>query len=130
VKTLCIRAGYEEGHILFRDTVNYCNISFARPTRWFVRFFGDSRRPNITTLVSTDQVRELAANFDVEDSPQVFGVSRVYIDDIAQLWALESVILQSLNILLGSSSKGDQSELNDLELSEIRYQSREVHLNQ
>ena len=130
VKTLCIRAGYEEGHILFRDTVNYCNISFARPTRWFVRFFGDSRRSNITTLVSTDQARELAANFDVEDSPQVFGVSRVYIDDIAQLWALESVILQSLNILLGSSIKGDQSELNDLELSELGYPSREVPLNQ
>jgi hypothetical protein len=130
VKALCLRAGYEEGQILFRDTVNYCNISFGRPTRWFIRFFGDSRRPNITTLVPTDQARETAPDFDVEESPQVFGVSRVYIDDVAQLWALEPIILQSLNILLGSSNKGEQSEVNDPELNKFGYEGGEVHLNQ
>jgi hypothetical protein len=58
----------------------------------------------------------------VEEAPQVFGVSRVYIDDMAQLWTLEPVILQSLNILLGSSNKGDHAKLNDLELNEIGYE--------
>ncbi len=110
VKAMCLRAGYEEGHILFRDTVNYCNMSFGRPTKWFVRFFGDTRRLNITTLVPIDQAREAASNFDVEEAPPVFGVSRIYLDDIAQLWALESVVPQSLNILLASANKEDKSE--------------------
>jgi hypothetical protein len=75
-----------------------------------VRFFGDSRRLNITTLVPTSQARESAPNFDVEESPQVFGTSRIYFNDIAQLQDLEPVILQSLSILLGSVNKEDRSE--------------------
>jgi predicted type IV restriction endonuclease len=112
VKALCLHAGYDEEQILLRDTVNYCNISFGRPTKWFVRFFGDSRRLNITTLVPTSQAREAAPDFDIEDSPQVFGISCIYFDNIDQLRTLEPVILQSLNLLLRSSSKEDKSELN------------------
>ena len=110
VKAMCLHAGYEEGQILFRDTVHYCNMSFSRPTKWFVRFFGNARRLNITTLVPIDQAREAASNFDVEEPPPAFGVSRIYIDDIAQLWALEAVVLQSLNIFLASANTGDKSE--------------------
>jgi predicted type IV restriction endonuclease len=117
VKALCLHAGYDEAQILLRDTVNYCNISFGRPTKWFIRFFGDSRRLNITTLVPTSQAREAAPDFDVEDSPQVFGVSRIYFDNIDQLRALEIVILQSLNILLRLPNKEDKSESNAHELS-------------
>jgi hypothetical protein len=110
VKALCLRAGYDEEQILLRDTVNYCNISYGRPTKWFVRFFGDSRRLNITTLVPTPQARELAPNFDVEESPQVFGTSRIYFNDIAQLQDLDPLILQSLGMLLESVNKGDRAE--------------------
>jgi hypothetical protein len=119
VKALCLHAGYDEGQILLRDTVNYCNISFGRPTKWFVRFFGDTRRLNITTLVPTSQAREVAPDFDVEESPQVFGVSRIYFDNIDQLRSLEVVILQSLNILLKSSNKEDKSDLNAIKLRNL-----------
>jgi hypothetical protein len=119
VKALCLHAGYDEGQILLRDTVNYCNISFGRPTKWFVRFFGDTRRLNITTLVPTSQAREVAPDFDVEESPQVFGVSRIYFDNIDQLRSLEVVILQSLNILLKSSNKENKSDLNAIKLRNL-----------
>jgi hypothetical protein len=83
---------------LYRDTINYFNVSFERPTKWFVRFFGDSRRKAIVTLVPTVEVQAMVEGFDVEDAPATFGVSRIYIDSPAQLWALEKVLLRSLEL--------------------------------
>lgn len=101
VKEICVRAGYDADQILFRDTVYYCNVSFGKPTKWFVRFFANARRKNMSTLLSTERCRELAPGSEVEDSPGAFGVSRIYITDAEQLGTLEPVILQSLQLLLG-----------------------------
>jgi predicted type IV restriction endonuclease len=99
VKTLCVRAGYESEQILLRDTTMYCNVSFGRPTKWFVRFFCDTRRLNITTLLPVEQAQEAAPDFVVEESPSVFGNSRIYFDDLDQLWKLEVLLLKSLALL-------------------------------
>jgi len=74
------------------------HVSYQTPTRWFVRFFGDKRRTAITTLVSTEEARSLAEGFDVEDSPPVFGVSRVYLDGPDSVPRLRGLILRSLAI--------------------------------
>jgi predicted type IV restriction endonuclease len=104
VKTICVRAGYESEQILMRDTINYCNVSFSRPTKWFVRFFCDTRRLNITTLLPVEQAQEAAPDFVVEESPSVFGNSRIYFDDLDQIWKLEALLLKSLAILSASDS--------------------------
>ena len=50
-------------------------------------------------MVPADEARELAQGLETEAAPSVFGVSRVYIDTIDQLWALKQVVLRSLELL-------------------------------
>lgn len=106
VKDICNKAGYEVSRILIRDTVNYCNVSFDKPTKWFVRFFGDARRKNIVTLVPTGEVRGIVEGFEIEDAPSTFGVSRIFIDEVDQMRTIEAVVIRSLEILLNESAKG------------------------
>jgi predicted type IV restriction endonuclease len=101
VKQHCLNAGYDPEQVLLRDTVNYCNASYQLPTKWFIRYFGDSRKKNITTLVPTEEARQLAINCEVEDSPGVFGVSRIYINEVEKLMDLGNLITRSLSLLQG-----------------------------
>lgn len=99
VRSICERAGGDPDKVLYRDTINYFNVSYERPTRWFVRFFGDAKRKSIVTLVPVEEAAALAPGFETEAAPTAFGVSRVFIDDIAQLWGLTAVIGKSLQLL-------------------------------
>lgn len=99
VKRICVEAEFDADDILQRDTVNYFNVSYKRPTKWFLRYFGDSRRKAIVTWVPVDEATGLAAGFETEAAPPAFGVSRVYIDDIEQLSSLKPLIRRSLEIL-------------------------------
>lgn len=99
VSDICEEEGYDRSRILARDTLNYFNVSLDRPTKWFIRFFGDQKRKNIVTPLSVDQLRELAPGFEVEESPATFGASRIYIDDIAQTVALKQVVLRCVETL-------------------------------
>jgi hypothetical protein len=101
VKDLCVRAGVESTDILYKDTLYYFNVSFKKPTKWFVRFFGDAQRKGITLWVPSEEAMSLAEGFEVEDAPQSFGVSRIYMSSIDQISALEKVILRSLEICRG-----------------------------
>jgi len=101
VQEMCESTGVSRDDIQHRDTTHYLNVSYKRPRRWFVRFFGDKRRKAITTLVPTREAQALASGFDVEDSPNVFGVSRVYLDEPDSLDRLRPLILRSLEICRG-----------------------------
>ena len=70
-------------------------------TKWFIRYFGDSRKKNITTLVPTNEARQLAMGCEVEDSPGTFGVSRIYISEVEKLMDLGNLITRSLGLLQG-----------------------------
>ena len=105
VRKICAQAGHDPDDILIRDTTSYCNASYQKPTKWFVRLFGDSRRKNITTWVPTDQARDLAPGREVEDAPSVFGVSRIYIKDIEDLWLLAPLITKSLETAIGERER-------------------------
>ena len=56
---------------------------------------GPDRPP---ALVPAEEAQLLCHDFEVEEAPTAFGVSRVYIDDIAKVWAIRSVITRSLEI--------------------------------
>lgn len=99
VRNICERSGADPEKVLYRDTVNYFNVSYERPTKWFLRFFGDSRRKSVVTLVPPEEAADLAHGFEVEAAPATFGVSRIYIEDIAQVWGLTGVVARSLAIL-------------------------------
>ncbi len=102
VKEVCVSAGINAEDVLFRDTVNYFNVSYKRPTKWFIRFFGDAKRKNIVSPLSLEEAKELAPNFELEQAPPVFGKTRLYIDNVSQVRALKEFVLQSLE-----SSKKD-----------------------
>jgi hypothetical protein len=101
VKQHCLSAGYDPEQVLLRDTINYCNASYQLPSKWFIRYFGDSRKKNITTLVPTNEARQLAMGCEVEDSPGTFGVSRIYISEVEKLMDLGNLITRSLGLLQG-----------------------------
>jgi hypothetical protein len=105
VKKICSEAGYDPDLVQLRDTINYCNASYRRPKKWFIRYFGDTRRKNITTLVPTLEARKLIADREVEDSPAVFGVSRIYINSVDDLLQMENLITRSLLILENEPAK-------------------------
>ncbi|MBI5500635.1 MAG: type I restriction enzyme HsdR N-terminal domain-containing protein [Deltaproteobacteria bacterium] len=108
VRDICVKAGTKAEEILSRDTVNYFNVSIRRPTKWFLRYFVTSKRRYIATWVPTTEARVLAPGFEVEDAPAVWGVSRVYLDGPAQLWAIKALVLRSLE--LAQARKDDAPE--------------------
>lgn len=99
VKAICSKAGYAEEDILHRDTTGYFNVSYKRPTKWFVRFFSGGQRRSIVTLVPVEEARGLCSGFEVEEAPSGYGISRVYVDSVAQLWAFTALVTRSLQIL-------------------------------
>lgn len=98
VRDICVKAGVKADEILWKDTVNYFNVAIRKPTKWFLRFFGSARRKYIVTWVRTEEARKLVTGFEVEDSPAVWGVSRLYLDVPAQLWAVKALVLRSLEL--------------------------------
>lgn len=109
VRMICEKHGADPEKILYRDTVNYFNVSYDRPTKWFIRFFSGSRRKSIVTLVPVEEAAELVTGFELEEAPSSFGVSRIYIDQIPQLWGLTGVIVRSLEILEDSAIQPPKS---------------------
>ncbi|AKU91965.1 hypothetical protein AKJ08_2352 [Vulgatibacter incomptus] len=99
VRSVCQRGGFAASDIVYRDTVNYFNVSFQKPTKWFVRFFGNGKRKSIVTWVPVDEAKALCPGFEVEGAPDVFGVSRVYVENVAQVWAVSGLVLRSLGIM-------------------------------
>ncbi len=107
IRKMAERAGSNPAEIVHRETTNYHGVGLKTPSRWFVRWFDGSRRRALTTLVPVEEARALVRGFVVEEAPQSFGVSRVQIDDAAQIWALEALVVRSLDIC----RRGDQLPL-------------------
>jgi hypothetical protein len=105
VRDICVKTGSLSEDIIYKDTVTYFNVSFQRPSKWFVRFFGSVRRMNVVTRVPAVEAKQLLQGFEIEEAPAAFGISRIYIDSPAQAWAIEKVIRRSLEI--AQSEKDD-----------------------
>lgn len=101
VRAILARTSWDASQVQYKDTSSYFNVSYAKPTKWFVRLFADAKRKNIVTPVPVERARELARGFEVEDAPAAVGVSRIYIDDVAQLWALSDLLSESLKTQQG-----------------------------
>jgi predicted type IV restriction endonuclease len=105
IRDICTKNGHAANDILHRDTQTYFNVSFKKPTKWFVRFFASGKRKCIATWVPVDEARAIAAGFEVEPAPGGLGVSRVYIESVPQVWALKALVARSLELSL--SAKDD-----------------------
>ncbi|MBZ4374813.1 type I restriction enzyme HsdR N-terminal domain-containing protein [Corallococcus sp. AS-1-6] len=100
VRDICTKNGHAAEDVLYRDTSNYFNVSYKKPTKWFVRFFGNGKRKCIATWVPVEEAKTLAAGFEVEASPSAFGISRIYIQTIPEVWALKALVARSLELSL------------------------------
>lgn len=109
VRDICGKNGINPEEILHRDTANYFNISYRKPTKWFLRLFSSGKRKSVVTWVPAEDAKRLVSGFVVEEAPAAFGASRVYIDNVAQMWALTSLILRSLE--LSKASKDEPAAL-------------------
>jgi hypothetical protein len=107
VREACAKPGISAESILCKDTTYYFNVSYSRPTFWFVRFFGDTKRKNITTLVPVEEAKLLAKGFEVEPAPEAFGSSRIYVADVAQTRGLKLLLARSLEILQAQKAGPD-----------------------
>ena len=105
VREICTKVDAKPDSIQYRDTTNYFNVSYDRPTKWFVRFFGDAKRKNVVTLVPTEEAKQIANGFEIENAPDGFGVSRIYIESVEQLWALKDIITKSLELVQVAKTK-------------------------
>ncbi len=112
VADICSQADYSREDILWRDTTNYFNVSYKKPTRWFVRFFelrGEQKA--VVTQVPVEIAKSMCPDFRVEEAPSVFGTSRIYIESASQVWAIKDLILASLRLL--DSAPGNNSGSNE-----------------
>jgi hypothetical protein len=107
VREICVKSGAAAETILAKDTVSYFNVSYNKPTFWFARFFGDTKRKNITTLVPLEEATKLAMGFEIEQSPEAFGASRIYVNDVSQTRDLKLLLTRSLEILQAQKNGSD-----------------------
>ena len=98
VKAICVQGGFAEDDIVWGDTTNYFNVSYQKKRNWFLRYFGDSRKKNIATMVPVEDAIGLCPGFEVEECPQVFGRSRVYINSVEQVPSLGLYLLKALQL--------------------------------
>ena len=63
------------------------------------RKWGSYEGLNVATMLPVDVVKALAPTYEVEAAPPVFGASRVYIENVGQIWALQELVLRSLQAL-------------------------------
>lgn len=107
VKRVCAQDGVAADDIIWKDTINYFNISYKRPTKWFLRFFADSRKKNVVTPLPVETAKSLAVGFHVEEAPTVFGSSRIYFDSVRQVGELKLVVMESLKLVQTEGSQED-----------------------
>ncbi len=93
--------GVDADAIIYNDRLAYFNVSYLKPRKWFLRYFGSSQKKSIVTLIPLEELRSLAQGFEVDEPGKGHGPSRVYIDDISQLKDLREVVIRSFEILRG-----------------------------
>lgn len=96
VQAICCADGEAPGTILYKDTINYFNVSYKHPTKWFIRFFSRGSKKSIVTRLPLEEAQAVVDGFEVEEAPAAFGASRVYIDDATQILSLKDLVLRSL----------------------------------
>lgn len=108
VRDVCVKAGFAADEIVFKDTLNYFNVSFQKPSKWFARFFSGGRRLSVVTRVPVDEVKQLVSGAEVDEPPPVWGASRIYLDSTAQVWVAEKLILRSLELARTAKEEAQQ----------------------
>ena len=98
VRAICVEDGVDGDEILYRDTINYFNVSYQRPTKWFLRFVSSARRKCVVTPVPLAEAEQFAVRFEVDEAPRAVGRARIYIETPAQIQDLKPLVLRSLEL--------------------------------
>jgi pyrroloquinoline quinone (PQQ) biosynthesis protein C len=94
VNQLCRGSANASRPIAYTDSAYCFGVHLAgEPQRWFVRALCDSERRSLVTRLSVEQARQLSPGFKVEPAPEIFGQSRILLDDVADVRKLEKTIL-------------------------------------
>ncbi len=107
VKRIVEGSEFDAEKLLYKDTVNYFNVSYEKPTKWFLRFFSDQKRKNIVTMVGLEKARELSLEFEVEEAPKVFGTSRIYIENAEDIGNMKDLVIEGLKFLSTKDAEAD-----------------------
>lgn len=110
IREICGDQGIDPEDVLYKDTVNYFNVSYRQPTKWFLRFFTAGKRKSVVTLVPVEEAKQFAQGFDVDQSPGVFGISRVFIENVSQVPKLGSLVLQSLKVAQSGTRNSESKQ--------------------
>lgn len=94
VKDLCSGRAVFDLPVEGKDATGYYALHCGKANWWFMRLFWDARRPTIVTRLPTQDVRQLAPGFEVEDAPSGQGISRIYVEGIRDLQRLTDLIVR------------------------------------
>lgn len=96
VKLIASRSTTQKLEVKYRDVISYFGLNVGKTTWWFLRFYLSPRRKSFVTRLPIDQVRELAAGFEVQEMSASMGdaASRVVISSVNDLDRLSDLILR------------------------------------
>lgn len=80
----------------YRDTTSYFGINLGKTTWWFLRLYLSSQKKSIITRLSVDEVKSLAADFEVQEVTASLGdaASKVIITSVSDIDKLVPLILK------------------------------------
>lgn len=82
--------------VKYKDTASYFGINLGKTTWWFLRLYLSSQKKSIITRLSVDEVKSLAADFEVQEVTASLGdaASKVIITSVTDIDKLASLILR------------------------------------
>jgi predicted type IV restriction endonuclease len=102
IQQLCVKNGINQDDILYKDTVHYFNVSYKKPSRWFVRFFGNGKKKFIQTWLTAEEAAPLVPHLEVASHQ---GRSKIFLPSTDHWKSLEALVLKSFEQM--NSSKNE-----------------------
>lgn len=99
INTILAKANKNTENICFKDTASYFSINIYNIKKWFVRLLFD-RQPKfiLINLPYNEEIKSLCGNFKSQ-SIDSKNITKIYIDDINDLFSLSKVIIKVFETL-------------------------------
>lgn len=93
IKEMLKKYGRSVEQLGYKDTVNYFSIYVSNVNNWFIRMYLDSPNKNFVTRMESDVLKKYSDDFKIEIAPKGIGESRIYINSVEDIKALERLIV-------------------------------------
>lgn len=96
VKTIAACSKSYKLDVQYKDVVSYFGVHVGKPNWWFLRFYLSPRKKSFVTRLTIDEVKALAAGFEVQEISASLGdaASRVIISSVNDLDQLSDLIIK------------------------------------